>query len=116
MIRAQSQDVTALGAAMVAAQAKGIDMWILEAPNQPSVPIDLFLPTTTEDGACVRFQFIFSFYKNCLILERNARYKKWKMAVQRSLGWATTKRKIAMTGRRAFDGLRFFFKRIVFCR
>lgn len=30
--------------------------------------------------------------------DRDARYVKWKMAVQRSLGWATTKKSIAMTG------------------
>jgi hypothetical protein len=30
--------------------------------------------------------------------ERDARYSKWKMAVKRSLGWATTKKSLAMTG------------------
>lgn len=30
--------------------------------------------------------------------DRDARYTKWKMAVQRSLGWATTKKSITMTG------------------
>lgn len=35
----------------------------------------------------------------CVIVsERNLRYKKWKMAVQRSFGWASTKKKVAMTG------------------
>lgn len=32
------------------------------------------------------------------LADRDARYTKWKMAVQRSLGWATAKRSIAMTG------------------
>ncbi|KAG7295233.1 hypothetical protein JYU34_022206 [Plutella xylostella] len=40
-----------------------------------------FLPTTTDD-------------------DRDARYTKWKMAVQRSLGWATTKKSITMTEER----------------
>lgn len=34
-----------------------------------------------------------------VVLERNLRYKKWKMAVQRSFGWASTKKTVAMTGR-----------------
>ncbi|KXJ77716.1 hypothetical protein RP20_CCG006784 [Aedes albopictus] len=42
---------------------------------------ETFLPTTTEE-------------------ERNARYTKWKMAVQRSLGWAVTKKSDAMTDER----------------
>lgn len=33
-----------------------------------------------------------------MFLERNLRYKKWKMAVQRSLGWAVTKKSVVMTG------------------
>ena len=32
-------------------------------------------------------------------LERDARYKKWKMAVERSLGWATIKMSDQMTGK-----------------
>lgn len=39
--------------------------------------------------------YIFSFF---YFLDRDARYTKWKMAVQRSLGWATTKKSIVMTG------------------
>lgn len=33
-----------------------------------------------------------------VFVERDARYSKWKMAVKRSLGWATTKKSLAMTG------------------
>lgn len=36
--------------------------------------------------------------KLILITDRDARYTKWKMAVQRSLGWASTKKSITMTG------------------
>ena len=32
------------------------------------------------------------------ITERNLRYTKWKMAVERSLGWVTAKKSVAMTG------------------
>ncbi|XP_065162340.1 glycerol kinase 3-like [Atheta coriaria] len=81
VFRSQSQDITALGVAMAAGQAKGIDVWDLDARNREVVPSDTFLPTTTED-------------------ERNARYTKWKMAVHRSLGWATTKKSPDMTDER----------------
>ncbi|XP_044728466.1 glycerol kinase-like [Chrysoperla carnea] len=80
VFRAQTPDVTALGVAMAAGQADGIQIWdIYEQPD--SVPTDTFLPTTTDD-------------------ERDARYNKWKMAVHRSLGWAQTKKSIAMTDER----------------
>lgn len=35
---------------MAAGQAKGIDVWDLDARNREVVPSDTFLPTTTEDG------------------------------------------------------------------
>lgn len=81
VFRAQSQDVTALGAAIVAGNAAGINVWNISDIHRESVPSDTFLPTTSDD-------------------ERDARYTKWKMAVQRSLGWATTKKSVAMTDER----------------
>jgi glycerol kinase len=80
-LRAQQQDTTALGAAMAAGQADGIDVYNLKVENRPHTPHvhhDTFLPTTTDD-------------------ERNARYTKWRMAVERSLGWAVSKKSEAMT-------------------
>lgn len=50
VFRAQSQDITALGVAMAAGQAEGIDAWPLDAEEREIVPTDTFLPTTTEDG------------------------------------------------------------------
>lgn len=50
VIRAQSQDITALGVAMAAGQATGIDAWDLSEEYRETVPSDTFLPTTTEDG------------------------------------------------------------------
>lgn len=79
--RAQSQDITALGVAMAAGQAKGIEVWNINAIDREIVAKDTFLPTNTDD-------------------ERDARYKKWKMAVQRSLGWAYSKRSPGMTDER----------------
>lgn len=50
VFRAQSQDITALGAAMAAGSASGIEIWDLNAHDKEIVPSDTFLPTTTDDG------------------------------------------------------------------
>lgn len=44
------QDITALGVAMAAGQAPGVDLWDLKAENYETVPTDTYLPTTTDDG------------------------------------------------------------------
>lgn len=49
-MRAESKDMTALGVAMVAGQAKGVEVWNLNAEKRELVPTHTFLPTTTEDG------------------------------------------------------------------
>ncbi|XP_072933859.1 glycerol kinase 3-like isoform X2 [Epargyreus clarus] len=77
VLRAHSWDMSALGVAMVAGHAAGV--WAADTWRHHATPADTFLPTATDD-------------------DRDARYTKWKMAVQRSLGWATTKKSIAMTG------------------
>ncbi|KAJ8919968.1 hypothetical protein NQ315_006498 [Exocentrus adspersus] len=81
VIRAQSQDITALGMAIAAGTAQGVEVWDIEAEERELVPSHTFLPTSTED-------------------ERDARYTKWKMAVQRSLGWSLTKKSAVMTEER----------------
>ncbi|CAG4996247.1 unnamed protein product [Parnassius apollo] len=64
---------------VVAGHCAGV--WGIERWRHHATLADTFLPTTTDD-------------------DRNVRYTKWKMAVQRSLGWATTKKSIAMTEER----------------
>lgn len=81
MLRAHSRDLTALGVAIAAGQAEGINAWDLGQEFRETVPSDTFLPTSTEE-------------------ERNERYKKWKMAVQRSLGWVTPKTSLDLTEER----------------
>ncbi|XP_033610585.1 glycerol kinase [Cryptotermes secundus] len=71
----------ALGVAMAAGQAEGIGVWDLYKEPETAITHDVFIPTTTHE-------------------ERDARYSKWKMAVKRSLGWATTKKSLAMTDER----------------
>ncbi|KAG6444108.1 glycerol kinase isoform X2 [Manduca sexta] len=77
VLRAQSWDMSALGVGIVAGNSVGV--WSCDKWKHHSASTDTFLPTTTDD-------------------DRDARYTKWKMAVQRSLGWATTKKSITMTG------------------
>ncbi|XP_044009771.1 glycerol kinase-like isoform X2 [Aphidius gifuensis] len=82
VFRSTIPDITALGAAMAAGQADGIGVWELEGEDEvETVPTDTYLPTTTPE-------------------ERDGRYKKWKMAVQRSLGWASVQRSETMTDER----------------
>ncbi|CAG9856142.1 unnamed protein product [Phyllotreta striolata] len=81
VIRAETEDITALGAAMAAGAARGVDIWNIHSEESELIPIHTFLPTSTTN-------------------ERDARYKKWKMAVQRSLGWAVPKKSAVMTEER----------------
>ncbi|XP_066992392.2 glycerol kinase 3 isoform X2 [Anabrus simplex] len=76
--RSSSPDVTSLGVAMVAGQAEGINVWDIQRKDLEPVPSKIFEPESSPD-------------------DRDLRYTKWKMAVQRSLGWATTKKSRAMT-------------------
>lgn len=50
VIRAHSQDITALGTAMAAGAAEGINVWNIYAEERELIPSDTFLPTSTENG------------------------------------------------------------------
>lgn len=80
VLRAHQWDMAALGVAVCAGVSVG--QWDYQTQLRRHTPNDTFLPTTTGD-------------------DRDARYTKWKMAVQRSLGWATNKKSITMTGQAA---------------
>lgn len=49
-VRSTMPDMTALGVAMAAGHAEGIDVWNLEGEEVETVPSDTFLPTTTLEG------------------------------------------------------------------
>uniref|UniRef100_A0A1B6L7W5 Probable glycerol kinase n=1 Tax=Graphocephala atropunctata TaxID=36148 RepID=A0A1B6L7W5_9HEMI len=82
VVLSNANDVTSLGVALVAGHAKGIELWDL---------------TVEEDNAD---QIGDTFFPAASAPDRNMRYKKWKMAVERSLGWASTKKSVAMTDER----------------
>ena len=65
VMRPKMRETTALGAAMAAGAAKGIDVWDLSLTNKQ---FDRFSPSID-------------------ISKREHMYKKWKMAVQRSMHW-----------------------------
>lgn len=66
VIRPSMTETTALGAAMAAGSAEGINVWNMS--DVQSVPCDTFLPLIPED-------------------ERDFKYSRWKMGIERSLGW-----------------------------
>ncbi|XP_069677093.1 glycerol kinase 3-like isoform X3 [Periplaneta americana] len=68
VVRPLMTETTALGAAMAAGSAEGIGVWDLE--NLQAVGSDIFRPSISED-------------------ERDMKYSRWKMAIERSLGWVT---------------------------
>lgn len=83
-LKSQSSDPTSLGCAIAAAYAEGIDLVDLRPENRVysvKVHYDTYLPTTT-------------------IEDRRARNKKWKMAVERSYGWAVSVKSSTMTNER----------------
>lgn len=84
ILRSTSEDTTSLGCAIAAAYAEGIDLVDLRPENREftvKVHHDTYLPTTT-------------------IYERRNRIKKWKMAVERSYGWASKTQNSSMTNER----------------
>ncbi|XP_076060393.1 glycerol kinase 1 isoform X2 [Oratosquilla oratoria] len=72
VVRPSMTETTALGAAMAAGAAKGIGVWDLSK-----------MPPTTTDN----------FTPSILPEEREARYDKWHMAVERCMGWELPREK-----------------------
>lgn len=82
-VRSQTKHTTSLGCAIAAARAEGINLIDFSPQNRSySVKVhhDTYLPTSTDE-------------------DRKARNKKWKMAVERSYGWATSLKSTAMTSK-----------------
>ncbi|KAK4872391.1 hypothetical protein RN001_014420 [Aquatica leii] len=67
VVRPLMTETTALGAAIAAGYASGVEVWDLE--NIQSVSSDVFTPAITEN-------------------QRDMKYARWKMAIARSLDWA----------------------------
>ncbi|XP_011640320.1 glycerol kinase-like [Pogonomyrmex barbatus] len=66
VVRPLMCETTALGVAIAAGSAEGIKKW--DVKSDAAVPSDIFLPSITEN-------------------ERDILYSRWKMGIDRSLGW-----------------------------
>ncbi|XP_066256252.1 glycerol kinase 3-like isoform X1 [Euwallacea similis] len=67
VVRPTMLETTALGAAIAAGSAKGVEVW--DADKIKPTPNDVFVPSISPDV-------------------RDMKYTRWKMAIKRSLGWA----------------------------
>eukprot|EP00105_Crassostrea_gigas_P018280 XP_011436347.1 PREDICTED: glycerol kinase isoform X1 [Crassostrea gigas] len=70
VVRPSMPETTALGAAMAAGAAEGVGVWSLDSKDLSNITTDTFNP-------CIREK------------ERDARFIRWKLAVQRSMHWET---------------------------
>ncbi|XP_036137566.1 glycerol kinase 2 [Molossus molossus] len=64
-------EITALGAAMAAGAAKGVDIWSLEPEDLSDIVMERIEPQINA-------------------MESESRYSTWKKAMQKSMGWVTT--------------------------
>ncbi|KAK6173438.1 hypothetical protein SNE40_016887 [Patella caerulea] len=69
VVRPSMTETTALGAAMAAGYAEGVKVWDLDNLGSNEIVTDVFQPSIRER-------------------ERDQRFGRWKMAVERSLNWA----------------------------
>ena len=86
-------ETTALGAAMAAGNAEGIDVWSLDSLDQNGITSDTFTPAVSESGTSKVVQLLISDI-DCVLFDvnytdRDSRYTRWKDAVKRTLGWET---------------------------
>ncbi|XP_030641633.1 glycerol kinase [Chanos chanos] len=71
VVRPTMSETTALGAAMAAGAAEGVNVWDLTSDSLTSLPSEKFQPKINLE-------------------ESEFRYARWKKAVQRSMNWETT--------------------------
>ncbi|XP_076438724.1 glycerol kinase 3-like isoform X2 [Babylonia areolata] len=70
VVRPSMTETTALGAAMAAGAARGIEVWNIDQEESTSITTDIFTPAVTQSDA-------------------DSRYVRWKKAVERSMDWET---------------------------
>lgn len=108
-VRPTMSETTALGAAIAAGSAKGVEVW--QADKIKPTPNDVFFPSISPDGKLGLSTFTrllvlkmsawklaadniakcpINRYTKLLILftVRDMKYTRWKMGIERSLGWA----------------------------
>jgi glycerol kinase len=78
-VRPSMAETTALGAAMAAGCAEGIEVWDIFSEDSSNVVCDVFKPKTEAK-------------------ERDERYWRWKQSVKRSCGWEVHPDQVKATG------------------
>uniref|UniRef100_G3X3Q7 glycerol kinase n=2 Tax=Sarcophilus harrisii TaxID=9305 RepID=G3X3Q7_SARHA len=76
VVKPSMPETAALGAAMAAGAAKGVDVWSLEADDLSPVNVEQFEPEINAE-------------------EGENRYSTWKKAVQRSMGWVVPRSRLS---------------------
>ncbi|KAF3695175.1 Glycerol kinase [Channa argus] len=79
VVRPTMSETSALGAAMVAGAAKGVDVWNLSPDHLPHVTSEKYEPQINPD-------------------ESEFRFARWKKAVQKAMNWETTEPYCNTTG------------------
>ncbi|XP_038125201.1 glycerol kinase-like isoform X1 [Cyprinodon tularosa] len=79
VVRPAMSETTALGAAMAAGAAQGVDVWNLSPAHLPKVTSEKFEPQIN-------------------IEESEFRFARWKKAVQKAMNWETTETSSTSTG------------------
>lgn len=68
VVRPTMPETTALGAAMAAGMAKGVEVWTVQAEDKSQINTDIFEPAVDTHA-------------------RDHHYARWKKAVQRTMKW-----------------------------
>uniref|UniRef100_H3DKE5 glycerol kinase n=1 Tax=Tetraodon nigroviridis TaxID=99883 RepID=H3DKE5_TETNG len=79
VVRPTMSETTALGAAMAAGAAEGVNVWSLSSSHLPKVTCEAYEPQINLD-------------------ESEFRFARWKKAVQRSMNWETTEAQCCSNG------------------
>ncbi|XP_071095510.1 glycerol kinase 3-like isoform X1 [Haliotis cracherodii] len=76
VVRPSMPETTALGAAMAAGAAEGIEVWSLDPKDLTTITTDVFEPSVSKQ-------------------DRDKRFLRWKIAVEKSMHWATEEQQTA---------------------
>uniref|UniRef100_A0A8D3EB16 glycerol kinase n=1 Tax=Scophthalmus maximus TaxID=52904 RepID=A0A8D3EB16_SCOMX len=88
VVRPVMSETTALGAAMAAGAAEGVDVWSLSPSHLPHVTCEKFEPQINSD-------------------ESEFRFARWKKAVQKAMNWETTEPSCNCPGMQPLDSLSY---------
>lgn len=100
-------ETTALGAAMAAGAAEGVNVWNLSSSHLPKVTCETYEPQINLHGEELAHEPRFPMLASRLICddvpsESEFRFARWKKAVQRSMNWETTEPPCCSNGTRFF--------------